>query len=68
MRRPALLAGAVLLLAGCRSAETVSPGSVTVPSAAVVPEGTPLGLRLEQMKEDVSALAGDFERVLNALP
>lgn len=27
-----------------------------------------LGLRLEQMKEDVSALAGDFERVLNALP
>jgi hypothetical protein len=41
------LAALGLVLAGCRSAETVSPGAVPIPTAAVVPEGTHLALRLE---------------------
>lgn len=47
--RPASLYAAVLLLGlvGCRSAETVSPGAVTIPTPTVVPEGTALALRLE---------------------
>src|SRR5690606_6430082 len=48
MSRLLLLAGAVLLFAGCRSAETVSPGAVTIPSPGVLPAGTELGLRIEQ--------------------
>ena len=49
--RPLIAAGIAALLielVGCRTPSTVSPVVVSVPTGAILPVGTPLGLRLDQ--------------------
>ena len=57
----------VLLLAGCRSAETVSPGAVAVASSDVVPAGTEIGLRLEQPLGLASDVGDPFRATVASL-